>query len=180
MPLITAAIATNGQPVCASSAGGHGTALATLRGSCFASQWVGVSRMLLEWNAASLPCSFGCASLTVSPPTTYVLCVRSRGRRYKMWEDVGEVMVFSLYNGETLYDDAVFEAWSVVGHASGNIVDKVLRLYAASFVDHSIYAQYSIQATFPGRVQLAIIPIHTVGGPPNPVLRFSNTSPLCP
>jgi len=42
----------------------------------------------------------------------YVLAVRSRGQRMKFWTLAGEQLDCQVYNGEPLWDGAVFELWS--------------------------------------------------------------------
>lgn len=79
------------------------------------------SARIVEWYFASLTENFSLLlpiSQTLVDEAQYCLTVRyGTGYevvRYKVWGDIGEVLDYPVYNGETiLADNVVFEAWTI-------------------------------------------------------------------
>lgn len=152
----------------------------SLAPTCFASQWLGCSRQMIEWPFVDAPQTFSIQDLTAFAASSYILVVRTKGVRYKFWEGVGEVMTYPLYNGETLYDDAVFELWSTPT-TSGNFPG--FQFYLPTVHENcdctTQLTERVLAAVVPGRAQFCSAPVHTTGGPPHPTIVFSITTPLC-
>ena len=79
--------------------------------------WTGVSRLLVEAPVGNLD-NFALTPLNAALNTTLVLAIRwpltaSTAARYKLWEDVGEVLLFPKYTGQLIGPSAVLELWSV-------------------------------------------------------------------
>lgn len=77
--------------------------------------WAGASELVASADILNTrPFSF---KLPISSNSTYVLAVRwsisPYVYRYLLWNDVGELLNYPLYNGETIGVNAVFEAWNV-------------------------------------------------------------------
>jgi hypothetical protein len=82
---------------------------------CFA--WphnIGGSYIVYEFALHTTVAWFSLPDLYRYAVPDFVLAVRTKGVRYKFWENMGEKLFAPLYNGQTLYSDAVFEVWSTV------------------------------------------------------------------
>ena len=163
----------------AAQAIGTGRFYITLQDSCFGAQWVGISRLMLEWKYENAPRAFSVENLASHQVSTYVLAVRSKGKRFKFWTDVNEILDYPLYNGDTLFDDTVFELWSTVNAEFGDFAGFTFYATVLRTNSNTSTSPVSLPPTFPGRVALCETPTHILGSP-HPVLRFSTTSPTCP
>ena len=175
-------------PASVGAAGIHSPALVrgrraltlTLAGACYTSQWLGCSRLMLEWPMTSALKWFNVEDLTAHSSLYYVLCVRSKGARYKFWQDVGEVMPCELYDGQTLYSDAVFELWSTDNTVTDTLANLSFLLPAVQYGCDYILNNIEIAAVVPGRCQFSVTPVHNVGPAPRPLIQFAITTSLCP
>lgn len=84
--------------------------------------WLGSSYITTEFWVNGLSNDFVLQPKHLTPPAgvNFCLAVRWPNRngdglgviRYKLWENVGERLVYPLYNGEVIDKDCVFEIWS--------------------------------------------------------------------
>lgn len=99
---------------------------------CFAwPQWIGASYIVYEFQLVTTVAWFALVDLHRFATPDYVLAVRTKGHRYKFWEDVGEKLFAPMYNGEPIYNDAVFEVWST--QTPGTLSFEQMKLPVLSF-----------------------------------------------
>lgn len=80
---------------------------------CFAKpKWIGSSYIVYEFPLVMTAEYISFASLRKYLTTDYVLAVRTRDQRYKFWQEVGEEFQAPLYNGQPIFNEAVFEIWT--------------------------------------------------------------------
>ena len=89
--------------------------------------WGGASVISHEF-PATLPNTFSIRLPFVAPSNpNFCLAVRfgSPVQRFKIWGDVGENLVFPIYNGETIETSCVFEIWTI---ATSTITSSIMGL----------------------------------------------------
>lgn len=94
--------------------------------------WAGASHQLAKCDyTSSVPWSF---MMPVTPRLDFVLCIRwidedGTVRRYKLWENVDEILAYPLYTGEVIpAGTARFEFWSTLIGATGFTIDEAIVL----------------------------------------------------
>lgn len=148
----------------------------SLAESPYATEQVGVSRLMVEYHAIYAPPFFSVNISSDNESENYVLAARSHGKRYKFWAGVGEVLDVPKYNGETLYADTVFELWSTTNSSSGTFDGFTFYLPVVRRFDGVAYTQGDIVLAplIPLKAQLLVTPAHVPQvDPPHPSIYFN-------
>jgi hypothetical protein len=79
--------------------------------------WYGASQIIGKYNY-TLEDNFTLLELPTRPNDTFVLCITFGSSRYKLWEDIGELLYFDLFPLGTLISSSFsIEVWNVDGES---------------------------------------------------------------
>ncbi len=147
----------------------------TLKPSCFSQQWIGISRLMLQWKFTDAIQYFSVEDLARFASSNFVLCCRTHSHHYKFWDC--DTNLFPLYDGETLYSDTQFELWSSSGVEDGYF-DEISFLLPVSVRDPKLTSDIILTPNLVAKAYFCNTPVQTPGMPPFSI-QFTDETPTC-